>query len=124
MLTARLLLIFRIPAGQRLHYDYERNGLYASVSTFSSLSAPRQPFRFIYVSGGGATQKPTVFTPFYGRMKSETKTLLLGLRTPRLLIESAHPAGVEASSHDAVKPNIPDPGLAYNVAPIAFGPLF
>ncbi|KAF5012360.1 hypothetical protein FDECE_1587 [Fusarium decemcellulare] len=87
----------------------------AAAQAFSSLPPEGDPFRFIYVSRGGATQNPNFMTAFYGRFKGEAETYLSGLRTPRLLIESVHPAGVDASDHDAIKPYIPDPGMAYKV---------
>ncbi|KAL6411987.1 hypothetical protein AUP68_04367 [Ilyonectria robusta] len=39
-------------------------------------------------------------------------------------IESVRPAGVDASDHDAIKPFIPDPGLAYRIMGVFLGPLF
>ncbi|KAJ3529656.1 hypothetical protein NM208_g9661 [Fusarium decemcellulare] len=96
----------------------------AAAQAFSSLPPEGEPFRFIYVSGGGATQNPNFMTAFYGRVKGETETCLSGLRTPRLLIESVRPAGVDASDHDAIKPYIPDPGLAYKVMGAFLRPLF
>ncbi|KAH7022080.1 nucleoside-diphosphate-sugar epimerase [Ilyonectria destructans] len=96
----------------------------ASAKGFADLAPDGQAFRFIYVSGGGATQNPNFFTAFYGRVKGETETLLSSLRTPRLHIESVRPAGVDAFDHDAIKPFIPNPGLAYRIMGVFLGPLF
>ncbi|KAK7211440.1 hypothetical protein V2G26_018618 [Clonostachys chloroleuca] len=95
----------------------------AAAKAFSTLSPEQEPFRFIYVSGGGATIEPNSFTPFYGRVKGETEVALSKLRTSRFHIESVRPAGVDASNHAAIKPYIPDPGLVYNAMGIVLGPL-
>lgn len=66
---------------------------------------------------------PGLSTPFYGRVKGETERALSELRTPRLHIESVRPVGVDASNHDAIKPYLPDPGMAYHAMSIVLGPL-
>ncbi|RSM01823.1 hypothetical protein CDV31_011172 [Fusarium ambrosium] len=96
----------------------------AAVKAFSSLTPDDdEPFRFIYVSGGGATLNPGLTTPFYGRIKGEAEKALSELRTPRFHIESVRPAGVDPSNHDAIKPHIPDPGAAYHAMGYVLGPL-
>uniref|UniRef100_A0A0B7KE37 NAD(P)-binding domain-containing protein n=1 Tax=Bionectria ochroleuca TaxID=29856 RepID=A0A0B7KE37_BIOOC len=96
---------------------------HAAVKAFSTLSPEREPFRFIYVSGSGATIEPNAFTPFYGRVKGETEIALSKLRTSRFHIESVRPGGVDASNHPAIKPYIPDPGLVYSAVGSVLGPL-
>ncbi|KAI8665550.1 hypothetical protein LRP88_03950 [Fusarium phalaenopsidis] len=95
----------------------------AAVRAFSNLASDDEPFRFIYVSSGGATLNPGLSTPFYGRVKGEVERALSELRTPRLHIESVRPVGVDASNHDAIKPHLPDPGVAYHAMSFVLGPL-
>ncbi|RSL55251.1 hypothetical protein CEP54_009501 [Fusarium duplospermum] len=95
----------------------------AAIKAFSSLTPDDGPFRFIYVSGGGATLNPGLTTPFYGLIKGEVEKALSELRTPRFHIESVRPAGVDALNHDAIKPHIPDPGAAYHAMDFVLGPL-
>ncbi|KAL2679200.1 hypothetical protein Neosp_009964 [[Neocosmospora] mangrovei] len=95
----------------------------AAVKAFSNLLPDVEPFRFIYVSSGGATLNPGISTPFYGRVKGETERALSELRTPRLHIESVRPVGVDASNHDSIKPYLPDPGMAYHAMSFVLGPL-
>ncbi|KAF3005258.1 hypothetical protein E8E14_005694 [Neopestalotiopsis sp. 37M] len=95
----------------------------AAAKAFDKLPQNNDPFRFVYVSGGGATQTPTLFTSLYGRVKGETELELSRLCNDRLRIESVRPVGVDASSHEAIKPYIPDPGVVYKVMGLAFLPL-
>ncbi|KAL7810387.1 hypothetical protein V8C26DRAFT_437853 [Trichoderma gracile] len=90
----------------------------AAARAFSSLSTSQdQPFRFVYVSGEGATQKPGHFTATFARIKGEAEVALAEtsneLRTMR--VYSVRLGGVDASQHDAIKTYIPDPGLLYRV---------
>ncbi|KAL6250482.1 hypothetical protein RBB50_002784 [Rhinocladiella similis] len=63
----------------------------------------RKKFKFIYVSGEGATQTPGRLTPLFGRVKGETETALInlakepGLRN-RLGVYSVRPAGVDGTN--------------------------
>ncbi|KAK6376464.1 hypothetical protein LTS17_007059 [Exophiala oligosperma] len=62
-----------------------------------------QKFKFIYVSGEGATQTPGRFTPLFGRVKGETETALINLaKAPslrgRLDVYSVRPAGVDGTN--------------------------
>ena len=76
------------------------------------------PFRFVYVSGDGATQAPGRFSPIFARVKGETETALADLTAEmpgRLRADSVRPSAVDASRHDAIRAYIPDPGVAYRV---------
>ena len=60
-------------------------------------------FKFIYVSGEGATPTPSRFTPLYGRVKGETETALLELaRQPdmrhKLSVYCVRPAAVDGTN--------------------------
>ncbi|KAM5344712.1 hypothetical protein ACJ41O_010574 [Fusarium nematophilum] len=96
----------------------------AAATAFSRLSPlNNKPFRFVYVSGGGATTTPGLFTPFYGRVKGEAEVALSELRTADFSVDSVRPAGVDPSNHAAIKPYIPDPGFAYHLMGAFLGPL-
>jgi len=58
----------------------------AAAKAFSTLrdgeagkSADAQKFKFIYISGEGATQRPKWYTPVFGRVKGETEQDLITL---------------------------------------------
>lgn len=68
----------------------------AAAKAFASLSGQ---FKFIYVSGGGASTNPTFLTPFYGRIKGAAESALLSLsRDP--LYRSLKPYSVRAGAVD------------------------
>ncbi|KAL6861144.1 hypothetical protein J3F83DRAFT_762965 [Trichoderma novae-zelandiae] len=88
----------------------------AAARAFSTLSTSEdRPFRFVYVSGEGATQEPGHFTATFARTKGETEVALAEmsneLRTMRAY--SVRLGAVDASQHDAIKKYIPDPGALY-----------
>ncbi|TFA99192.1 hypothetical protein CCMA1212_009048 [Trichoderma ghanense] len=90
----------------------------AAARAFSSLSTSEdQPFRFVYVSGEGATQEPGHFTAAFARIKGETEVALAEmsnqLRTMRTY--SVRLGGVDASQHDAINKYVPDPDALYRV---------
>ncbi|KAI5457023.1 hypothetical protein BGZ63DRAFT_82344 [Mariannaea sp. PMI_226] len=96
-----------------------------AAKAFSTLSdSSAEPFRFVYVSGSGATQAPTRFSPIFARVKGETETLLseMDASTPTLRVDSPRPAAVDATHHESIQPYIPDPGAAYKVAMALLGP--
>lgn len=66
----------------------------------------RNPFKFIFISGEGATTTPNLFTPLYGRVKGETEAALLALNAsaecPHLRVFSARPGAVDSSADPAV----------------------
>lgn len=96
----------------------------AAAKAFSKISPTKEPFRFIYVSGHGATLEPNSFTPIFGRVKGETEKALSELRAPsKFHVESVRPAGVDATNHEAIKPYIPNPGMLYNAMHLLMGPL-
>ncbi|PHH84610.1 hypothetical protein CDD83_1659 [Cordyceps sp. RAO-2017] len=85
----------------------------------SDSSGSGTPFRFVYVSGEGATQTPGRFSAIFARTKGETETALGdGLAGTY----SVRPAFVDAAAHAAIRPYIPDPGLIYGVGLAALAP--
>ena len=95
-----------------------------AAKAFATLGKEEEPFRFVYVSGEGATQTPGRFSAIFARVKGETEQLLADMTTqiPTLRADSVRPAGVDAGNHDAIKPYIPTPGWAYRAAMIGLGP--
>ncbi|KAL7806380.1 hypothetical protein V8C44DRAFT_200860 [Trichoderma aethiopicum] len=102
----------------------------AAAKSFSTLttttSSSDEPFRFIYVSGEGATQKPGRFSAIFARVKGETEAELGALTAANpgaLRADSVRPAFVDARRHKEILPYIPDPGMLYKVGVVALGPV-
>ncbi|OCT46505.1 nucleoside-diphosphate-sugar epimerase [Cladophialophora carrionii] len=62
-----------------------------------------ETFKFVYVSGEGATLHPRPWTPIYGRVKGETERALLDLSktaqySPLLSVYSVRPAAVDGAN--------------------------
>lgn len=82
----------------------------AAAQAFQTLpSAPElkdAPFRFVFVSGHGATHSPGPFTTLFGRFKGETELLLAALRrkNPRFEVDTVRPAGVDWKGHRGIAP--------------------
>ncbi|KAK7403790.1 hypothetical protein QQX98_010432 [Neonectria punicea] len=96
-----------------------------AAKAFATLSgSDAEPFRFVYVSGYGATQTPGRFSPIFARVKGETEQALadLSAATPALRVYSPRPAFVDGAGHAAVQPYLPDPGLWIRAAAAAWGP--
>ncbi|KAJ2972273.1 hypothetical protein NQ176_g7250 [Zarea fungicola] len=100
--------------------DYALN----AAESFATLSEADKPFRFIYVSGEGATQNPGRFSAIFARVKGETEQALANLTEKSngaLQADSVRIGAVDASQHDSIKPYIPDKGFVYNAAtPLLF----
>ena len=94
----------------------------AAADAFSNLGG-KQPFRFIYVSGEGATQTPGRFSAIFARVKGQTESALADLTSDRLQADSVRPAFVDAAAHTAIKPYIPDPGVLYRSGMVFLGPV-
>ncbi|PTB65712.1 hypothetical protein BBK36DRAFT_5069 [Trichoderma citrinoviride] len=99
----------------------------AAAKSFATLTTtPSEPFRFIYVSGEGATQKPGRFSAIFARVKGETEAELGNLTAANpegLWAASVRPAFVDARRHKAILPYIPDPGMLYKAGIAALSPL-
>ncbi|KAF4459453.1 nucleoside-diphosphate-sugar epimerase [Fusarium albosuccineum] len=96
-----------------------------AAKAFSTLPKDgEEPFRFIYVSGEGATQKPGMFSPIFARVKGETETALgeMSSNIPTLKADSVRPAFVDAAGHEAIQKYLPDPGLAIRTTLTVLGP--
>ncbi|TQV94146.1 nucleoside-diphosphate-sugar epimerase [Cordyceps javanica] len=102
----------------------------AAAASFASLGGDDGgdggPFRFVYVSGEGATQTPGRFSALFARVKGETEQGLADLAAASrgaLRVDSVRPGFVDASQHDAIRPYIPDPGLLYRAGIAVLGPV-
>ncbi len=65
-----------------------------------------KPFKFVYVSGEGATNTPGRFTPTFARVKGETEKALFDMNAsaeyPDLRVYSARPGAVDPGADPAV----------------------
>ena len=95
-----------------------------AAKAFSELGRKEEPFRFVYVSGEGATQNPGRFSAIFARIKGETEQLLADMtaQIPSLQADSVRPAYVDATQHTAIEPYIPNPGMLQNSLEVILGP--
>ncbi|KAI1383815.1 putative nucleoside-diphosphate-sugar epimerase [Hypoxylon trugodes] len=77
---------------------------------FQTLGSEQEPFNFVYVSGEGATTKPTRFSALFAQVKGQTELALADMRrqNPIFHASSVRPSFVDASNHDAIKPYLPN----------------
>lgn len=70
-----------------------------------------KPFRFVYVSGIGATQNPGRFTALYAKTKGETETALAQLaeESPALMVTAPRPCAVDVAPHEEARKYAPEP---------------
>lgn len=97
----------------------------AAARSFAGLGSTAQPFRFVFVSGEGATQQPGYFSAIFARVKGETETALAEMAAApgaTLRADLVRPGFVDPHRHDAIKPFIPDPGMVYKVMSTVLGP--
>jgi len=102
----------------KITYDYPL----AAAKAFSALSSP---FKFIYISGEGATTTPGMLTPYFGVIKGKSEAALLELHKadPNLRPYSVRPAMVDAMLHPEIHPFIPQSaGMMKTIANI-IGPI-
>ncbi|KAF2854491.1 hypothetical protein T440DRAFT_415744 [Plenodomus tracheiphilus IPT5] len=80
----------------------------AAARAFATLH-PERPFAFVHVSGEGATQKPSMFTPRFGRVKGQIESALfeLGMQNAMFKVYNVRPAGVDPTGHPEIHPFIP-----------------
>ncbi|WYZ44932.1 hypothetical protein EsH8_VIII_000248 [Colletotrichum jinshuiense] len=116
--------ISQTKVGKEEYVKITKDYALAAAKAFETLPPGEEPFRFVYVSGEGATQKPGRFSAIFARVKGETETLLSELRAanPRLQTESVRPAFVDLANHDAIKPYAPNPGALLNLTNVFLGP--
>jgi len=88
---------------ERITFDYPL----AAAKAFSSLSSP---FKFVYVSGEGATTTPGMFTAHFGVVKGRAEAALLDLSktNPTLKPYSLRPGGIDPASHPEIHKFLPE----------------
>lgn len=59
------------------------------------------------MSGEGATHRPGLLTPIFGRTKGETEVALASLRSPGFAPTSVRPGFVDWAGHEAIGPYLP-----------------
>lgn len=97
-----------------------------AAKAFQQLPADdAKPFRFVYVSGDGATHNPGRFTPIFGRIKGETELALAEMRkeNPLFHASTVRPSFVDAKTHEAIAQYIPQPPLMTAVTGSVLGPV-
>lgn len=97
----------------------------AAAKAFQTLTpAGEGPFNFVYVSAGGATTNPGMFSQFFARVKGEVEVALADMRreNPAFHAVSVRPLAVDASAHDAIRPYIPTSPLATRAMMLVLGP--
>ncbi|KAI9732726.1 MAG: hypothetical protein M1818_007460 [Claussenomyces sp. TS43310] len=87
---------------ERITFDYAM----AAAKAFAGL---KDPFKFVYVSGEGATETPGRFTPLFGGVKGRAERALreFAKTTPSFKPYSARPGGVDPSQQPEILPFIP-----------------
>ncbi|ATY66714.1 NAD(P)-binding domain [Cordyceps militaris CM01] len=99
----------------------------AAAAAFAGLGGGAAgPFRFVYVSGEGATQTPGLFAPAFARVKGETEQGLADLTVGSrgaLQADAVRPAFVDPAQHDAIRPYVPDAGVLYRATVGVLGPV-
>ncbi|KAJ5642711.1 hypothetical protein N7490_006711 [Penicillium lividum] len=81
-------------------------------------------FKFVYVSGEGATTKPGPFTPLFGRVKGETEAGLIDIQEMASNFEPliVRPSHVDSKGHKAIAPWIPKPTATIHATNVVLGP--
>lgn len=117
--------ISQTKVGKEEYVKITKDYTLAAAKSFSTLSpSTSKPFRFIYVSGEGATQTPGRFSAIFARVKGETEQALADMTadTPALQADSVRPGFVDAAKHTAVHRYVPDPGMLYKAGLVVLGP--
>jgi hypothetical protein len=92
----------------RTYVDITHDMPLAAAEAFSTLH-PDSPFTFVHVSGEGATQTPSMFTPIFGRVKGQIETALVDLSKQRtnFHVYNVRPGGVDWSAQPEIHAFIP-----------------
>jgi len=82
----------------------------AAAKAFATLNSPK-PFKFVYVSGEGATTNPGMLTARFGVIKGRTEAALLALSKDPAYSTfkpySLRPAGVYPAEHTEIHEYVP-----------------
>jgi nucleoside-diphosphate-sugar epimerase len=76
-----------------------------AAKAFAKMGSEAEPFRFVYITGEGATQTPGMFTTLYGKVKGETEAMLTEVAKdqPGIMVLAARVGGVDGTGHAEVK---------------------
>ena len=98
-----------LTTGNREYVKITKTFALAAAEAFQRLPAEGEPFRFVFVSGDGATFRPGRFTPIFGRVKGETELALAEMRraNPLLLADTVRPGIVDPAGHTSILDFIP-----------------
>ena len=82
-------------------------------------------FKFVFVSGEGATSEPGRFTALFGRVKGETETALMEMeaKNPHFQTLIVRPAFVDPKDQQAIHPWIPQGSVLKRVGESTLGPV-
>ncbi|KAJ5184300.1 hypothetical protein N7491_007832 [Penicillium cf. griseofulvum] len=108
--------ISQTKVGKEEYVKITKDYALAAANAFSTIKPSNHPFRFIHVSGEGATQTPGRFSPIFARVKGTTEELLgtLSELNPTFRVDSVRPGFVDPATHHAIKPYIPS-GIVSNL---------
>jgi len=110
----------------RQYIKITKDYVLAAANAFSTLKPSSPPFRFIHVSGEGATQEPGRFSQLFAKVKGEIEADLgeISAQHPETFqADSVRPAFVDPATHEAIKPYIPsNNGILYKVGMVLLGP--
>ncbi|KAH8168626.1 nucleoside-diphosphate-sugar epimerase [Sarocladium implicatum] len=89
----------------------------AAARAFAELGSETDPFRFVYVSGEGATQNPGLMTTLYAQVKGETEKGLAEVAEKRkgFMVFTPRPGLVDAAPHKEIQEFVPQPVLLHRV---------
>lgn len=77
----------------------------------------REPFRFVYVSGEGATQSPGLTTSLYAKVKGEAEKELAEVaeEMSSLMVIAPRPGAVDSAPHKEIHEYLPKPILMHKI---------
>ncbi|TGO51861.1 hypothetical protein BCON_0153g00280 [Botryotinia convoluta] len=97
-----------------------------AARTFPPLSSPK-PFKFLFISGEGATTSPGMLTPMFGVVKGATEAELLSLPAEKgcenLKVYNVRPAAVDSSQHEEIKEFMPQRKGILKLLEMGFSPV-
>jgi hypothetical protein len=95
---------------QNITYDWPL----AAARAFTRIPGHPTPFKFVYISGEGATTSPGTFTQHFGVIKGRAEAALLALakdpECKNLRPYSLRPGGVDATHHPEIHEFMPQRG--------------
>ncbi|KAI0880580.1 putative nucleoside-diphosphate-sugar epimerase [Annulohypoxylon maeteangense] len=117
--------ISQTQVGKEEYVKITKDYALAASTAFQTLASEQEPFNFVYISGGGTTTQPGMFTALFARVKGETELALAEMRKVNPLFHgsSIRAAFIDAAKHDAIKSYIPTQTFAIKATGATLGPL-